>query len=263
MTRLGLDYAWATLSPAAHKSVGSSFACRYLSNDPSKNLTSGEAHTLRSGGVDVVVVWETTATRALAGGGAGAADAHNALNEAQACGIPAHRPIYFAVDFDASQPQQGAIDAYFKGVASVLGVERTGVYGGYWPLKRLFDSRLVGYGWQTYAWSGGNLDPRAQLYQYSNGHNVAGVSVDYNHALKKDFGQWGYEPPAPKPVGPSGVWHFTGTLDPKTGQWTVQGAPGQNVVFGPAARRWCAEVGVREDNGGWVIVSKPFNDIAP
>ena len=197
--RLGLDYAWATLTPAQHKQVGSSFACRYLSHDPSKNLSAAEARELRSGGIDVVVVWEATATAALSGEGQGVADARAAVAQANACGIPAGRPIYFAVDFDASPTQQAAINAYFKGVASVVGLERTGVYSGYWPLKRLFDAKLVTYGWQTYAWSGGNVDSRANLYQYSNDHSVAGVGVDFNRNLKSDFGQWGFvvTPPTP------------------------------------------------------------------
>jgi hypothetical protein len=42
--------------------------------------------------------------------------------------------------------------------------------------------------WQTYAWSGGLVHPDAHILQYSNGHTLAGVSCDYNHASTSGFG---------------------------------------------------------------------------
>lgn len=197
MSRFGLDYAWCTISPAGHRSVGSTFACRYLSHDPSKDLSAGEYQTLKAGGIDVVVVWETTAARAGAGRAAGAQDAADALAKALAIGMPAGRPIYFAVDFDASV---GTVEPYFRGVNQVLGVARTGAYAGVRVIAGLFDARLITYGWQTYAWSSGRLDSRAQLYQYSNNHRVEGKDCDYDRALAADFGQWGFaSPPIPPP----------------------------------------------------------------
>src|SRR5581483_8615643 len=118
MSRLGLDYAWGRLTPAQHKSVGSTFAVRYLSHDASKNLTRAEADELRRGGIDVVVVWESTATRASEGMQAGIDDARTALSMAEACGMPHGRPIYFAVDQDVDGQ---TVHAYFEGVAAVLG----------------------------------------------------------------------------------------------------------------------------------------------
>jgi len=197
--RFGLDYAWGHVSPAAHRAVGSSFAARYLSNDPSKNITAGEARELAAGSIDIVAVWETTARRALDGTDAGRADAQAAHAQATAAGMPASRPLYFAVDFDETPDQAAGVADYFRGAAGVLGVARTGAYGGYWTVSRLFDARLIAYGWQTYAWSGGQWDHRAQLQQYSNDHRVAGVDVDFNHAIADDFGQWHYQTPKPAP----------------------------------------------------------------
>ena len=57
-------------------------------------------------------------------------------------------------------------------------------------ISHLFDAGLIGYGWQTYAWSDGQWDHRAQLRQYSNGHTIAGVGVDYDQSTAVDFGQW-------------------------------------------------------------------------
>jgi hypothetical protein len=166
------------------------FVCRYLSHSAGKNLTRKEADTLTAGGIWMAVVWETTADRALSGKAGGIADAKEALRQATVCGMPDDRPIYFAVDWDASASQQSAINQYLIGCASVLGVDRVGLYAGYGPITRAFSAGVIAWGWQTYAWSGGELSTKAQLYQYSNGHTVGGIGCDYNHGLHDDFGQW-------------------------------------------------------------------------
>jgi hypothetical protein len=76
--------------------------------------------------IDVVLVFETTADRALAGQPAGTSDAQSASRQAAELGMPHGRPIYFAVDFDATPQQQPVIDAYFRGVVSTLGPGSTG-----------------------------------------------------------------------------------------------------------------------------------------
>ena len=200
MSREGVDYAWhGAINTSALRAAGISFAFRYLSHDDSKDLHKPEADQLAHAGIDLGVVWETTANRALSGRDGGIADAKEADRRARALGMPAKRPIYFAVDWDATDAQKPAIAKYFKGAASVLGKKRVGVYGGYWVVKYLFDHDVVGYGWQTLAWSGGNRDRRAQLYQYATGKRVAGLSVDLNRNYADDFGQWkpGGVQPAP------------------------------------------------------------------
>jgi len=195
----GVDWAWGHPNITQLVLAGVKFACRYLSHDPSKNLTGAQAKALAAAGIDCLVVWETTANRALSGQDAGRADASSALVQANMCGLPPGAPIYFAVDFDEAPSHVQAVHAYFKGIHDVLdtagpvsmprGVP-VGAYGGYWTIKRLFDAGLIDYGWQTYAWSGGRWHPRAQLQQYSNGHELAGVSCDYDRAAADDFGQW-------------------------------------------------------------------------
>lgn len=187
----GVDYAWGRPSVASLKNAGVMFACRYLSHDTSgKNLTAAEAIRLSDGGLWIVVVWESTAQRALDGHAAGVQDAKDAAAQAKACGMPGDRPIYFAVDFDASAGQQAATNAYLDGAASVLGKNRTGIYGGYNPVKRALDGGHCTWAWSTYAWSGGLVDPRTHIYQYSNDHTIGGVGLDYDKTFKPDFGQW-------------------------------------------------------------------------
>jgi peptidoglycan hydrolase-like protein with peptidoglycan-binding domain len=185
MSRLGIDYAWT------HPSLpgGCSFVLRYLSNDPTKNLSRGEADSLKSQGQDIGVVWETTTNEVDGGHAAGVSAAQRAEQQAAACGMPAGSPIYFAVDYDA---QVGPIiSAYFQGVAEVLGgVARVGVYGGLRVCRALKAEGLVTYQWQAAAWSTVNghveWDGQDDIEQY--GGNAI---FDWNRADRNaDFGQW-------------------------------------------------------------------------
>lgn len=191
MSVFGVDYAWGRPGPAALKKAGVKFVCRYLSHDTTgKNLTRAEADQLSRAGIWISVVWESTAKRALSGHAAGVADAKAAAAQATVCGMPPKRPVYFAVDFDATAGQQAAINAYLDGAASVIGRDRVGLYAGYYVVKRALDTRKATWAWQTYAWSGSNWDSRAQIQQYSNDHVINGVGLDYDRAVKADYGQW-------------------------------------------------------------------------
>jgi len=197
----GCDYSFARPSPASLVSMGYHFAARYLSGDPGggKDITASEANALTAAGLDVVLVWETTGTDAQNGYNAGVSDAQAAKSEAVSVGQPSTRPIYFALDWDETSAEAGAVDEYFKGVASVLGLSRTGAYGGYYAVDQLFNSGLITYGWQTYAWSGGAWDSRAQLRQTQNG--VDGDQLDDDLGMVADYGQWG-------PGAPSGTFDY-------------------------------------------------------
>ena len=200
----GVDYSWARPSPSGLKAGGYTFAARYLSYDTTgKNLSASEASALWAAGVDVVANWEDSATAALSGYAQGASDAAAASSQFSADGEPAGRPIYFSVDFDATPDDQTAINVYFDGVASVLGIARTGAYGGYDVIKGLFDAGKITWGWQTYAWSSGQWDPRAQVQQFQNGITAAGDSgcCDEDQAVAADYGQWHAAPANTPPRG--------------------------------------------------------------
>jgi len=194
-TRVGIDYSWGRPRPSAIVAAGYSFVCRYVSwSTTGKNLTKSEADALRAAGLDIVTNWEYSSSEALDGYSAGVANATEAHRQAIACGMPSSRPIYFSVDFDATEAQQSAINDYFDGVASVIGRKRTGAYGGYYVIKRLLDAGKITWGWQTYAWSGGSWDSRAELRQVQNGITVDGEDCDRDEAHAVDFGQWGGQP---------------------------------------------------------------------
>lgn len=226
----GVDYAFNPHpSISALKAAGVKFVCRYISQETAndangKNLTPGEARALSDAGIDIVLVVEEGANRMLGGKASGVSDAAHADAVVKALGM-AGMPIYFACDFDATPGQQGAINDYLDGAASVIGRGRVGIYGGYWPCMRAAQSRRVTYVWQTYAWSGSNVPGNPadlggvtrHLFQYQNGMHVGGASVDYDKSLQPDFGQWPRpKPPAPVPTPtPSGTgyrWVADGTL---------------------------------------------------
>jgi len=102
--------------------------------------------------------------------------------------MPKSRPIYFSVDFEATSSDLAAIESYFQGVASVLGLSRTGAYGGMYIVDALFSAGLITWGWQTASWSSG-WSASAQIQQFSFAKVVDGVVCDEDRSYVTDFGQ--------------------------------------------------------------------------
>jgi hypothetical protein len=112
--------------------------------------------------------------------------------QAAAAGMPSDRPIYFAVDGDTTnftEDQWEPIYRFFTDVHTVIGLSRTGVYGGKNTVEHLKYWGLVTWRWQTYAWSEGQWAD-VHIRQYLNGQNVCGGQVDFDQAMKGDYGQW-------------------------------------------------------------------------
>src|SRR5258708_21451598 len=238
----GLDYSGGMPAIDAMKAAGVAFVCRYvgyfsgynmnaIATPQGKCLTPGEAKTLLASGMSPVSNYEWYATRPIDDGfgnrwttdqafAAGVWDAHTGNAIHVGCGGPATAALYLSGVWDFNTSTDGPLVAsYFKGAASVLGLARIGAYGGYWLIKFLFDNGLITYGWQTYAWSGGQWDSRAHIQQYSNGVIMSGQSVDYDRSIKSDYGQWTQG----GTMGPTG-WHDDGT--------TLTAPNGVKVVHG-------------------------------
>jgi hypothetical protein len=186
----GIDFGWGGPSVGTFRANGWTFGASYLSTDLSKNWHVGQAKEYAAAGIARVFVWETTAARSLSGCSGGRSDAGSAWSQSRPLNA---RVIYFAVDFELQPSEVSAVKSYFRCASQVIGVNRTGAYGGIFTISTLFNSKLIGYGWQTYAWSGGRWDGRAQLQQWLNGN-----SFDYDRAVAPDYGQTPFA--AKKPV---------------------------------------------------------------
>jgi hypothetical protein len=200
MALTGLDIAWSRPSDADILSTGARFVARYLSPDDSKNLTADEVNSYPTDGLSVVVVWESTAQRMLDGYAAGVADAQAADQQRQAVGLPDDMPIYFACDFDVQGSQFSTINSYMRGVNSVIGLNRSGFYGGYYAVENVAASpATASFFWQASAWSDGKWSDHANIRQ--DGGSLLGGSADEDHSETDDYGQ--YPRPVSAPSAPS------------------------------------------------------------
>jgi len=191
----GIDYT--NLSPSYVASLGAAFACRYtgyfagydinnIQRQQGKCLYPSEASQLSQLGVYIVSNWEWYANRPIDSGSVGGDfDAVTANFIATACGMPSDRPIYFSYDYQTDGLAAAELD-YIHAVANVIGLDRTGIYGPYSVVKNYLDMGLISWAWQTYAWSGVLLDPRANIYQYDN----SPANYDHDRSMTADFGQW-------------------------------------------------------------------------
>jgi Domain of unknown function (DUF1906) len=196
----GCDYAWTHPSVAALKAANVKFVCRYLSNDPTKNITASELSALRSAGILVVFNWEAGAEDMVLGFNEGVAEAKTSQAMVSALGA-ADAVIYFSADFNALGAQVADCVAYLRGVNSVIGKARTGVYGDYNVTQACMSAGVVSFTWGTPAWDGDPSSWMVNLYQYGSG-SIGNVTVDLDAAYGSDFGQWPRPAPPRPPVGP-------------------------------------------------------------
>jgi Domain of unknown function (DUF1906) len=190
---LGADYT-SEIPTGVLNTADIQFVYRYCSRYAWKVLKPAERVRLKAAGIGVCVVFEDAADNALKGYEQGKLDAEYALNWAHGMGMPAGRPMAWAVDCDVNP---AVCDAYSEGWAAVWTRGLCSPYGSAAVVGHFAD-RGFGCWFQTYAWSAGVLDGRARVHQWSNGRRVGGYDVDLDHAWYADYGQWDYRtPPAP------------------------------------------------------------------
>lgn len=185
MTNLmGVDIAWDRPTIAQIKATGAHFVARYFSTDATKNLQASEVVSYPAAGLSIVTVWETTAGRALAGFAAGVSDAKAAELQRKGTGLPSTHVHYFAVDQDTTWAK---VQAYFQGVVSVIGMARTGCYGGYSVIQGAY-AFGIRYLWQTSAWSKGQWSAHTTIRQ--TGATTLSGQADVDNATTADYGQF-------------------------------------------------------------------------
>ena len=214
-----IDFTERLVAPELIKSAGFDGALVYVSelrpgaDFDFKPVTREYADALRAAGLHVVSCyqygkpgWPTPSdfTRGFDGG---VADAQTALRLHSAAGGPDSAPIFFSIDEDIDlNTWKSTAAEWLRGINSVLGVNRTGVYGHSRVCAWAGDDDVIGrstteghrWAWQTKAWSHGEREPTAVLYQSvvvtpsDPGVVLGGIRVDVDDVLATDFGQWDF-----------------------------------------------------------------------
>lgn len=184
------DYSFARPSHQEMKAAGIVGVLRYLAPqdapDAGKILSIPEKDALLADGFDIALNWEWYSGRCLDGFNAGVSDGRQAVAEAKALGYPAGKEIYFS--HDTGVFNQSVIE-YFRGVNASLGKDyQTGGYGGIFAIQQLHAAGVITKGWQTTAWSGGQKDPWAVIYQ--DGTQLFGGGADEDIVSSTDIGSW-------------------------------------------------------------------------
>lgn len=179
----GLDYSLGRPDLDEARAAGYVFVLRYLSWRPNpKCITPGELGELLAHEFHVGLNWEFDAEDALGGANMGRIHGLEAVRQANMLGYPAGCTIYFSADFDETEGQASTVEEYMRAAGGIVHAAnfRMGAYGGYYTIKRLLDAAAIEDGWQAFAWSGGQWDPRAALRQVQNGVTVGGADCDIN-----------------------------------------------------------------------------------
>ena len=213
-----IDFAERRIAPDQIKSAGYAGVVNYVSesrpgaNFGAKPLTRDYADALRAAGLHIVSNfqygkpgWPNAPSDYTRGFDGGVADAHTALGIHSAAGGSNSAPIFFSVDDDINLDTWKSLAVnWFRGLNSVLGVERTGIYGHSQACAWAISDGVIGHSssaghrwaWQTRSWSHGQREPAAVLYQEvvntpSNpGPLLGGINVDVDEVLAADYGQW-------------------------------------------------------------------------
>jgi hypothetical protein len=215
-----IDFSERLVAPDLIRSAGYDGALVYVSelrpgaDFDFKPVTREYADALRAEGLHVVSCYQygkpgwPTPSDFTRGYDGGVADAQTALRLHTAAGGPDSAPIFFSVDEDIDLNTWNSLAVqWLRGISSVLGVNRTGIYGHAracaWAIRDgvVGRSTTPGYwwAWQTRAWSNGEREPRAVLYQAvvntadNPGVLLGGTHVDVDDVLATDFGQWDLE----------------------------------------------------------------------
>jgi hypothetical protein len=216
-----IDYAMKQIPAQDIRAAGHAGVINYVSTSRpgssfgAKPITLPYARALTQAGLVIVSNYQygkpgSTApsdfTRGYAGG---VADARTAWQLHSAAGGGRSAPIFFSVDDDVDRPTwNNVVLPWFRGINSVIGAQRTGIYGGIRPCQWAAADGVIGrsqsaghvWAWQTKSWSGGQIYPAAVLHQRivstaSNpGPVVGGIQVDVNDVMAQDCGQWNFHP---------------------------------------------------------------------
>ena len=216
-----IDYAMRQIPAKDIRGAGHAGVINYVSTSRpgssfgAKPITLPYAKSLTASGLVIVSNYQygkpggTAPSDFTRGHAGGVVDARTAWQLHTAAGGGQSAPIFFSVDDDIDRETwNNIVLQWFRGINSVIGVQRTGIYGGIKACQWAAADGVIGrsrspghvWAWQTRSWSGGQIYPAAVLYQRivataSNpGPVVGGIEVDVNDVLAQDCGQWNFHP---------------------------------------------------------------------
>jgi hypothetical protein len=216
-----IDYAMRQIRAPDIRAAGHAGVINYVSTSRpgssfgAKPITLPYAKSLAASGLVIVSNYQygkpggTAPSDFSRGYAGGVADARTGWQLHTAAGGGQSAPIFFSVDDDIDRETWNTfVLQWFRGINSVIGVQRTGIYGGIKACQWAAADGVIGrsrspghvWAWQTRSWSGGQIYPAAVLYQRivataSNpGPVVGGIEVDVNDVLAQDCGQWNFHP---------------------------------------------------------------------
>lgn len=193
----GVDYSWGRPSPQRLVELGYKFVMRYLPypGHGGKGLSIPELQDLLLAGLKVGFIFQSTSNRALEGFSAGVQEAEWAERALVDLKVRPNAVVYFAVDFNAQPFEYPMVREYFRGVVSVMGLNRVGVYGGSFLMEDLRVHQLATWFWQAFApaWSNYSVYSWNHLHQYQNGVFVDGHAVDYVRTFGSEQGLYSGE----------------------------------------------------------------------
>jgi glycoside hydrolase-like protein len=189
---------------AAAVAKGIEFIARYL-----KNLFAPEVAALHAAGLGIILIFETTATRALGGAAAGTVDGTKAMTQAKALGAPmgAGVAIYATCDWDVTPAQQNIVAAYLEAFAvAVTHGYSMGVYANGAICQLALDQDIA------FTWLMGGMGERgsraflasgnATIVQGVGDHSPPapandarfplnlGISIDSDVAMSDEYAMW-------------------------------------------------------------------------
>jgi Domain of unknown function (DUF1906) len=214
-----IDFAERRIAPNDITAAGYAGVVNYVSesrpgaNFEAKPLTRGYADALRAAGLHIVSNFQygkpggTAPSDFTRGFDGGVADAHTASGLHTAAGGSDSAPIFFSVDDDINVDTWNNLAVnWFRGINSVLGAQRTGIYGHAQACRWASNDAVIGHSstaghvwaWQTKAWSHGQREAAAVLYQEvvnsasTPGPLLGGIHIDVDEVLATDYGQWDF-----------------------------------------------------------------------
>ncbi|OBK24027.1 twin-arginine translocation pathway signal [Mycobacterium asiaticum] len=208
-----IDFAERRIPPEEIKAAGYDGVVNYVSTErpgahfEAKPITRDYADSLRAAGLHIVSNfqygkpgWPDSPSDYTRGYDGGVADAQTAQGLHAAAGGPPSAPIFFSIDEDIDQNTWNTVALqWFRGINSVLGVGRSGIYGSFQTCGWAINDGVIGnsttpghkWAWQTIGWSHGQREPAAVLYQrVLDGPVLNGIRVDVDDILATDYGQW-------------------------------------------------------------------------